>query len=178
MSEEAGPSNFPPVNNTPELMSADRLTNLEAQLVLLLAALATSQTAPDAAAPPLPAVQTPLQQNTNPPPPVLAPQFTAPIAPLNSPAGASPSLRSLFPDIELACITLVITHDLKAADLYKLDTRIKDADPTYSLSAGGTFEMNMSRHRAYKSISSILFPLHTYFTAHLPARSAATVYFT
>jgi hypothetical protein len=113
-------------------------------------------------------------------PPVAVSQFTAPITPLNSPAGASLSLRSLFPDIEPACITAVITHDLKAADLYKLDTRVKDAEPTYSLSSAGTFEMNMSRHKAYKSLSSILFPLHTYFailTAHLPARSAATIYF-
>ncbi|KAJ7753669.1 hypothetical protein DFH07DRAFT_744320 [Mycena maculata] len=111
---------------------------------------------------------------------MAAPQFTAPIAPVNSPAGASPSLRSLFPDIEPACITAVITHDLKAADLYKLDTRVKDSEPTYSLSSTGTFEMNVSRHKAYKVLSSILFPLHTYFTiltAHLPARTAATVYF-
>ncbi|KAJ7881461.1 hypothetical protein B0H13DRAFT_1629971 [Mycena leptocephala] len=113
-------------------------------------------------------------------PPVVAPQFTALIPPLNSPAGASPSLRSLFPDIKPACITAVITHDLKAADLYKLDTRVKDVEPTYSLSAAGTFEMNMSKHRAYKNIGSILSPLHSYFailTAHLPTRSAATVYF-
>ncbi|KAJ7877813.1 hypothetical protein B0H13DRAFT_1631505, partial [Mycena leptocephala] len=100
------------------------------------------------------------------------------IAPLNSPAGASPSLRSLFPDIEPACITAVITHELKASDLYKLDTHVKDS--TYSLSATGTFEMNASRHKAYKNLNSVVFPLHTFFailTAHLPARSAAVVYF-
>ncbi|KAJ7935993.1 hypothetical protein B0H13DRAFT_1589850 [Mycena leptocephala] len=131
-----------------------------------------------------PAVQTLPQQDSNPPPlvvtpPVAASQFTAPIAPLNSPAGASPSLRSLFPDIEPACITAVITHDLKASDLYKLDVRVKDSEPTYSLSATGTFEMNVSKHKAYKNLNSIVFPMHVYFailTAHLP-RSAATVYF-
>jgi hypothetical protein len=125
-------------------------------------------------------VETPPQQDGNPPPLVTASEFTAPIALLNSPAGASQSLRSLFPDIETAWITAIITHDLKAADLYKLDTRVKDAEPTYSLSSASTFEMNMSKHKAYKSLRSILFPLHTYFvilTAHLPARSAATVYF-
>ncbi|KAJ7103132.1 hypothetical protein B0H15DRAFT_756682, partial [Mycena belliarum] len=101
-------------------------------------------------------------------------------APIDSPAGTSPALRSLFPDIESACITSVITHELKAADLYKLDTRIKDSEPSYSLSATGTFEMNVSKHKAYKNLNTIIFPLHNYFailTAHLPARSAPMVYF-
>ncbi|KAJ7125401.1 hypothetical protein C8R44DRAFT_582610, partial [Mycena epipterygia] len=86
----------------------------------------------------------------------------------------------LFPDIESACITAVITHELKASDLYKLDARIKDSEPSYSLSATGTFEMNVSRHKSYKTLNSVLFPLHNYFailTAHLPARSASPVYF-
>ncbi|KAJ7733398.1 hypothetical protein DFH07DRAFT_682321, partial [Mycena maculata] len=99
---------------------------------------------------------------------------------VNSPAGASPSLRSLFPDIEPACITAVITHELKASDLYKLDTRVKDSEPTYSLSATGTFEMNNSKHKTYKNFNSVTFPLHAYFailTAHLPNRSVSTVYF-
>ncbi|KAJ6601792.1 hypothetical protein DFH09DRAFT_900325 [Mycena vulgaris] len=109
-------------------------------------------------------------------------QFTPPLAPINSPAGASPSLRSLFPDIEPACITAVITHELKAADLYKLDERVKDSEPSYSLSAAGTFEMNVSKHKAYKNLNSIIFPLNNYFgilTAHLAANKiiAPCVYF-
>ncbi|KAJ7743762.1 hypothetical protein B0H16DRAFT_1322458 [Mycena metata] len=125
----------------------------------------------------------PLPQVAVPPPlvtPIVQPQFQPPLLPLNSPAGASPSLRSLFPDIEPACITAVITHDLKASDLYKLDTRVKDSEPTYSLSATGTFEMNNSKHKTYKNFNSVAFPLHAYFailTAHLPDRSAATIYF-
>ncbi|KAJ7106932.1 hypothetical protein C8R44DRAFT_578568, partial [Mycena epipterygia] len=86
----------------------------------------------------------------------------------------------LFPDIEPACIMAVITHELKATDLYKLDVRVKDAEPSYSLSATGTFEMNVSRHKAYKNWNSVAFPLHNYFailTAHLPTRSASSVYF-
>jgi hypothetical protein len=158
---------------------------VEAKLDTLLAALHTSQATAAAAAAPPPVIQPLPQQNTSPPPlvltpPVAASQFTPPIAPLNSPAGASPSLRSLFPDVKSACVTAVITHDLEAADLYKLDIRVKDAEPTYSLSAAGTFEMNMSKHRAYKSIGSILSPLHTYFailSAHLPNQPAPTVYF-
>jgi hypothetical protein len=103
--------------------------------------------------------------------PAAQPQFQPPLLPLNSPAGASPSLRSLFLDIEPACITAVIAHELKASDLYKLDTRVKDSEPTYSLSATGTFEMNNSKHKTYKNLNSVAFPLHTYFailTAHLP----------
>ncbi|KAJ7429639.1 hypothetical protein B0H11DRAFT_1766847 [Mycena galericulata] len=125
------------------------------------------------------------QQSAGDPPALVIPiqpqsQFVAPIAALNSTAGASPSLRSLFPDIESACISMVIIHDLKAADLYKLDTCVKDSEPSYSLSAAGTFEMNVSRHKAYKNLNSVVFPLHNYFailTAHFPARSACSVYF-
>ncbi|KAJ7623665.1 hypothetical protein FB45DRAFT_689011, partial [Roridomyces roridus] len=90
------------------------------------------------------------------------------------------SLQSLFPDVKPACITSVITHDLEAADLYKLDVRVRDSEPTYSLTATGTFEMNMTRHKAYKNLNSVLLPLNTFFAilmAHLPTRSAATVYF-
>ncbi|KAJ6550617.1 hypothetical protein DFH09DRAFT_925855 [Mycena vulgaris] len=137
-----------------------------------------------AAAAPQAALPDPAQPVQPVQPPVLSlptqNQFTPPLAPLNSPAGASPSLRSLFPDIEPACITAVITHDLKASDLYKLDARVKDAEPSHSLSATGTFEMNVSRHKAYKNWNSVAFPLHNYFailTAHLPARSPSAVYF-
>ncbi|KAF8166944.1 hypothetical protein K438DRAFT_1983988 [Mycena galopus ATCC 62051] len=188
MPDEAGPSSLPPVNNAPTQTTAEqRLEKVEAQLEALLAALRSSQAAAAAAtvAPPPPVVQPPPQRDINPPPlvvtpPVAASQFIPPIAPLNSPAGASLSLRSLFPDIKPACITAVITHDFEAADLYKLDARVKDAEPTYSLSAAGTFEMNMSKHRAYKSIGSILTPLHTYFailTTHLATHTAAPAYF-
>ncbi|KAJ7731272.1 hypothetical protein B0H16DRAFT_1243030, partial [Mycena metata] len=97
-----------------------------------------------------------------------------------SPAGALPSIRALFPDIEPVCITAVLTHELKAVDLYKLDACIKDLEPTYSLSSNGSFDMNVSRHKAYKTLNTIIFPLLNYFailTAHIPGRAAAPVYF-
>ncbi|KAJ7723587.1 hypothetical protein B0H16DRAFT_1220086, partial [Mycena metata] len=97
-----------------------------------------------------------------------------------SPAGALPSIRALFPDVEPVCITAVLTHELKAADLYKLDARIKDLEPTYSLSATGSFDVNNTWHKAYKTLNSIIFPLHNYFailTAHIPGQAAAPVYF-
>ncbi|KAF7312591.1 Integrase/recombinase xerD [Mycena indigotica] len=40
--------------------------------------------------------------------------------------------------------------------------------------------MNVSKHKSYKNLNSVLFPLHTFFailTAHLPARVGATAYF-
>ncbi|KAJ6611725.1 hypothetical protein B0H10DRAFT_1809051, partial [Mycena sp. CBHHK59/15] len=84
---------------------------------------------------------------------------------------------SLFPDIEPACITAVITHDLKALDFYKLDIQLKDSEPSYSLSTAGTFKINVSKHKSYKNLSSIIFPLHTYFAilmVHIPGCNAAS----
>ncbi|KAF7368055.1 Integrase/recombinase xerD [Mycena sanguinolenta] len=176
----------------PPLTTEQRMDQLQQQMDTLLAALKVAQQDANAAAaaaqqavPPAP--PTPPAPPVAPPagvaPPLVIPtqqQFVPPIPPLNAPAGASPSLRSLFPDIKSACITAVITHDLEAADLYKLDVRVKDSEPTYSLSATGTFEMNMAKHKAYKNLNSVIFPLHTYFailTSHLPGRPAATVYF-
>ncbi|KAJ7842727.1 hypothetical protein B0H14DRAFT_2359426 [Mycena olivaceomarginata] len=107
------------------------------------------------------------------------PRFTSPITPLNSPAGASPSLRSLFPHVKPACITSVITHDLVALDLYKLDKRVKDPTPQLLVDASGTVGMGSIKLRAYKTLNSVTFPLHVYFAvlgAHL--RSVAPlVYF-
>ncbi|KAF8179823.1 hypothetical protein K438DRAFT_1977182 [Mycena galopus ATCC 62051] len=152
MPDEAGPaicrpSKTPP--RRPRLSSSSRRWKHSSKRSSQAAAAAAT------IAPPPPVIQPPPQRDINPPPlvvtpPVAASQFTPPITPLNSPAGALLSLRSLFPDIEPACITAIITHDLEAADLYKLDARVKDAEPTYSLSAAGTFEMNMSKHRAYE----------------------------
>ncbi|KAJ7078565.1 hypothetical protein B0H15DRAFT_788808 [Mycena belliarum] len=141
---------------------------------MLITALTKAQ-APPVVAPP---IQPVLQASGAPvlivPPPVQT--FTPPIAPVNSAAGASPSLRALFPDIESACITAVITHELRAADLYKLDPRLNDSDPTYNLTASGAFEMNVSKHKAYKTLNSVLLPLNTYFsilTVHTKGSLAA-----
>ncbi|KAJ7199682.1 hypothetical protein GGX14DRAFT_467830 [Mycena pura] len=160
-------------DGAPPSSTAETLALLTSQMAQLVTMLRSSVPV----GPPVPPAQTAL-------PPLVVqvtpPQFQPPLAPVNSPAGELPSLRSLFPDIEPACITAVITHELKASDLYKLDTRVKDSEPTYSLSATGTFEMNNSKHKTYKNFNSVAFPLHAYFailTAHLPNRSASTVYF-
>ncbi|KAF8215456.1 hypothetical protein K438DRAFT_1749491 [Mycena galopus ATCC 62051] len=102
MSDEADPSNAPPSDNAPAQTSAERrLEKVGSQLEVLLAALRSSQAAAAAGATvtPTPPVAPPPQQGGNPSPlvvtpPVVASQFTPPIAPLNSPTGASPSLCS------------------------------------------------------------------------------------
>jgi hypothetical protein len=174
----AGSSNVPAA---PIETQVAELREEVAGLVRMLQNAARDAAAANAAALP-PVVTAP----PPPPPPVAGAgtmnpgQFVAPIAPLGSPAGASLSLRSLFPDIKPACITAVITHELEASDLYKLDVRVKDSNATYSFSASGALEMDMSKHKSYKNFNSIALPLHTYFailTAHLPSRTAATVYF-
>jgi hypothetical protein len=103
------------------------------------------------------------------------PTFVAPITVVPA-AGASipPSLRSLFPDIESACITAVITHELKASDIYKLDPRLKDSESSFILTGAG-LQLNDSKHKSYKNANSIVFPLHTYFAIlleHIPASSS------
>ncbi|KAJ7089052.1 hypothetical protein C8R43DRAFT_908629 [Mycena crocata] len=108
------------------------------------------------------------------PPPANA-AFTPPV-----PAGASPSLRALFPDIEPAHILSVISHELRAADLYKLDPRLKDVEATYCIGATGALELNTTKHKSYKTLNSILLPLNTYFgilTVHNIANGYLAAYF-
>ncbi|KAF7378022.1 Integrase/recombinase xerD [Mycena sanguinolenta] len=185
-SPDAGPSSNPDSGSSSGTMSTaeQRLARVEQQLDTLLNALKASQ-ASAAATSPTPLVdQAPPPSNEPPPlvvtPQVAAPRFVPPIAALNSPAGASPSLRALFPDIEPACITAVITHDLKATDLYKLDIRVRDAEPTLQFNSSGVMELNVSRHKMYKNLSTVKVPLNVYFgilSSHFSARTNATAYF-
>ncbi|KAJ7251750.1 hypothetical protein C8J57DRAFT_1520558 [Mycena rebaudengoi] len=172
-----------PVNPPPVVVTdSQKIDNLNAQIALLLAVpdarqlareaaaelyrtLQTSQAVAQAAAPvqllpPMPPVE---QQ---PPPfelPAFSPQFNPPLAPLHSPAA-------------------VITHDLKASDLYKLDTRVKDSEPTYSLSASGTLEMNNSRQKPIKisilspSPSTITLPSSQFISPTTPRYEWAAVF--
>ncbi|KAJ7926778.1 hypothetical protein B0H13DRAFT_1599388, partial [Mycena leptocephala] len=85
----------------------------------------------------------------------------------------SPSHRSLLPDTESACITAVITHELKALDMYKLHPRLKDSESSFILTGMG-LQLNDSKHKSYKNLNSIIFPLHTYFAIlleHIPTSS-------
>ncbi|CAK5284822.1 unnamed protein product [Mycena citricolor] len=102
-------------------------------------------------------------------------QFAPPLPPLDSPAGAHPSLRSLFPDVEPAVILAVLSHELKAQDLYKLDARVNELDATFTLNASGVFERNVAGHKQYATPATVIHPLHVYFSilaAHLSSGSA------
>ncbi|KAJ3759705.1 hypothetical protein FB446DRAFT_626399, partial [Lentinula raphanica] len=94
------------------------------------------------------------------------PPYTPPLTG-NTAAGASSSLLSLFPEVEAATITAIITHDFRASDLYKLDSRYRDKTERQILSLKGeTLELttNDSAYREYKSLNSIAVPLSAYFS--------------
>ncbi|KAF8196732.1 hypothetical protein K438DRAFT_1672911, partial [Mycena galopus ATCC 62051] len=171
----AGPSNTN--NSGPPLTMEQQMGNMQAQMALMLSSLQllqAGQPAPAAGQPPPPPLVLPAQL-----PPPVQPQFVPPIAPLNSPAGTSPSLRSFFPHVKPACITSVISHDFEASDLYKLDKRVKDTAPAYNFNAAGVLEMNASKNKTYKVLNSVTLPLHIYFAilgAHLAAKSVAPTY--
>ncbi|KAJ3793251.1 hypothetical protein GGU11DRAFT_692146 [Lentinula aff. detonsa] len=104
-----------------------------------------------------------------PAPPLAAPSqppYTPPLTG-NTAAGASSSLLSLFPEVEAASITAIITHDFRASDLYKLDSRYRDKTERQILSLKGeTLELttNDSAYRDYKSLNAIAISLSTYFS--------------
>ncbi|KAF6741864.1 hypothetical protein DFP72DRAFT_746380, partial [Ephemerocybe angulata] len=81
------------------------------------------------------------------------------------------SLRSLFPDIEAAHITAVITHEMRGIDLHKLDSRYRDKEPNLVINTNGEWERSNKGARDYKSFDALFQPLVTYFDilcAHLP----------
>ncbi|KAJ3534181.1 hypothetical protein NMY22_g7033 [Coprinellus aureogranulatus] len=89
-------------------------------------------------------------------------------------AGTSPSIRSLFPDVEAAHISDIISHTFRPQDLYKLDSRYRDKDRSYTFNMStGAFETDNRAAKDYKSFDSIYAPLVTYFnilSAHLASR--------
>jgi hypothetical protein len=114
------------------------------------------------------------------PPPMDPPVTVPPQPPFTPPAttqlGASPSLRSLFPEIEAAHITAIITHEFRGADLWKLDSRYRDKEPAFAFnSTTGQFETSNRAAKDYKSFNSLYIPLVTYFnvlSAHIPPSPA------
>ncbi|KAF9552948.1 hypothetical protein CPC08DRAFT_728260 [Agrocybe pediades] len=73
-----------------------------------------------------------------PPPPEVPPEVPPPpafVPPVTRATGASPTLRSLFPQIEAAHITAIIQHSFMAGDLYKLDSKYRDKEPAFAFNA-------------------------------------------
>ncbi|KZP33181.1 hypothetical protein FIBSPDRAFT_701524, partial [Athelia psychrophila] len=71
-----------------------------------------------------------------------------------------------FRTIEAATITSIIQHDLRASELYKLDSRYRDKGERQALVFNGTALEIASRDtvaREYKALNSVTVPLATYF---------------
>ncbi|KAJ3964062.1 hypothetical protein EV361DRAFT_812674, partial [Lentinula raphanica] len=69
--------------------------------------------------------------------------------------------------VEAATITAIITHNFRASDLYKLDSRYRDKTERQVLSLKGeTLKLttNDTAYRDYKSLNSVAIPLSTYFS--------------
>jgi hypothetical protein len=100
------------------------------------------------------------------PPPFVPPITQSPIV------GASPSIRSLFPNVEVACITSVVNHEFCTSDLYKLDSQYCDKETSFSFNGSmHEFEVSNCAAKDYKSLNSIILPLNVYFailSAHIP----------
>ncbi|KAJ6573095.1 hypothetical protein DFH09DRAFT_1079252 [Mycena vulgaris] len=96
------------------------------------------------------------------------------------PLAPSPSISHLFPDIESTAISAVLSHTLRARDLYRLDPRVRDVEPTYVFNGHtSTFEPSTAKFRQYSSLDSVIFPLHNYFAillAHNPNAHGLPVY--
>lgn len=105
------------------------------------------------------------------PPSSAAPTFIAPMTP-NPAAGTSTSLLAQFPTIEAATISAILSHDLRATELFKLDSRYRDKTERQVLAFNGNNLEIASRDslaKEYKSLNSVSVPLGTYFSVLLAA---------
>ncbi|KAJ7736154.1 hypothetical protein B0H16DRAFT_1234429, partial [Mycena metata] len=74
------------------------------------------------------------------------------------------SLSQLFPDIESTVINAVLNHQLRARDLYLLDPRTREVEPTYVFDPfTSTFRASTSRSTEYSTLDTVTVPLHNYF---------------
>ncbi|KAG5717591.1 hypothetical protein E4T56_gene5241 [Termitomyces sp. T112] len=102
--------------------------------------------------------------------PVSPPQTISPFVPpilgagTNGASSASLSLRTQFPDVDVAVITAIITHEFKAADLHKLDPTNRDKETAYTFKGStNQFEVSHRAAKEYKTPFTVLIPLQTYF---------------
>ncbi|KAK0444004.1 hypothetical protein EV421DRAFT_2018748 [Armillaria borealis] len=110
-------------------------------------------------------------QSSSQPQPQQRMAFDLYLVPLTSnPATATslPYLLKHFPGVREAMITSVIQHEFPPSDLYKFDSRYQDEGEknTLKLPSGITYEVpNInSSLKEYKTLSSIIGPLSTYFS--------------
>ncbi|KAJ7107272.1 hypothetical protein C8R43DRAFT_905807 [Mycena crocata] len=100
--------------------------------------------------------------------------------PIFVPLVSSFSSSRLFPDIEPGTINAVLNHTLRAWDLYLLDPRVQDVEPTYVFNGfTSSFEKSTSQSEEYSTLDSVIFPLHNYFAillVHNPKAQRLPVY--
>jgi hypothetical protein len=86
----------------------------------------------------------------------------------------------LFPDIETTTSRAVLTHMLRARDLYLLNPRVRDVEPTYVFNGfTSTFEESTSKFRQCSTFDTVMLPLHNYFAvllAHHPGAHELPVF--
>ncbi|KAJ7908927.1 hypothetical protein B0H13DRAFT_1466038, partial [Mycena leptocephala] len=72
-------------------------------------------------------------------------------------------------------------HTLRARDLYLLDPRVRDVEPTYVFNGfTSSFEPSPAEFREYSTLDSVIIPLHNYFAivlAHNPEERELPVHF-
>jgi hypothetical protein len=87
------------------------------------------------------------------------------VSPLSAAPVTSPSLRSLFPDVEAAHIASIISHEFPGDNLFKLDWRYWDKEPTFALNPlTGQFKKSATSAKRYKDYDALYLPLVTYFS--------------
>ena len=90
-----------------------------------------------------------------------------PPASTNPTAGVSPSLLSQFSLVEVAVITVIMTHEFCSSDLYKLDPQDWDkANQCILALNSNTLELQTSdtSTKEYRSLNLVIISLSTYFT--------------
>lgn len=107
-----------------------------------------------------------------------APPFVGPLT-TNQAAGASHRLLTLFPEVEEAVIIAIVTHQFRAAELYKLDSRYRDKmeRQTLEVDNGSVRVKTDSSVRDYPTPTSIELPMLVYIrilVAHCSSNSDAS----
>ncbi|KAG6828092.1 hypothetical protein H0H87_002962 [Tephrocybe sp. NHM501043] len=103
---------------------------------------------------------------TIPPITVLPNMGFIPLPTALAPNGALPnSIRSLFSKVETAIIMAIITHEFKATDLHKLNSKYQHTDTAYTFNGlTNQFEASNITAKEYKNPNSTIISLQIYFS--------------
>lgn len=137
-------------------MIASEISNVLKPMIASEVSNAIAAVVPPAPVPPVPA---PLAA-----PAAIPPAFVGPLTG-NQAAGASNTLLTKFPEVEEAVIIAVITHQFRASDLYKLDSKYRDKAErgVLEFENGAVRVKTDSSTKDYPTSLSIELPLMVYF---------------